>query len=133
MVKRLQVGKRDEAAGRDGERHDGPARHPGERDDAHARDAGRSRRDIGGHRDRDVLAQSLERCPERPRAAAVLALLARARPPDEPHIEMQKRPADHLAVGMFGDHVANRHGLRLDERQQQELAVPHGHDHGVVL
>ena len=44
---------------------------------------------------------------------------------------MQERPADHLAIGMFGDHVVHRHGLGLDQRQEQELAMPHGHDHRV--
>ena len=46
---------------------------------------------------------------------------------------MQKRPADHLAIGMFGDHVVHRDRLGLDQRQQQELAMPHGHDHRIEL
>ena len=126
-------GQRDEAPGRDCKRHDGPAGHAPEHDDAHAGDAGRPRRDVGGHRHRDVLAQRLERRPERRGSAAILALFARARPPDQPHVEVQQHPADHLAVGVARDHVANLNGLGLDERQQQELAMPHGHDHGMDL
>ncbi len=33
--------------------------------------------------------------------------LAGARAPDQPHVEMQKRAPDHLAIRMLGDHVAD--------------------------
>ena len=62
-----------------------------------------------------------------------LPQLAGARAPDQAHVEMQKRPADHLAIGMFGDHIVHRHGLGLDQRQEQKLAMPHGHNHRIEL
>ncbi len=126
-------GQRDEAACRDCERHDGSPRHPRQRYDAHACYAGGSRRDIGRQGNGRVRLERFQRRPQSSRSAAILAGFAPACAPDKSHVEMQERAPDHLAVGVLSDHVVHRHGFRLDQRKQQELAMPHGHDHRVEL
>ena len=66
-------------------------------------------------------------------AAAVLAPAGGAGAADQLHVEVLERLAQERRIGVPRQHDVGWAIGRLDERQQHELAVPHGDDAGMVL
>ena len=114
------------ACDRDGD--DWPARKPREHHDALASPARRTRRHIGGHRERAALSECLESAPHCGRPASVALAIAGPGAPDEAHVEMDQGLAQQLGVAMPRHHHVDRDGRRAQGGNQQELAVPESID-----
>ncbi len=120
--------EREVSLGGDGDRQDPPAGLLRGHDDAEPGLARLSSRHVRRHRHRATVAQRLDRRPVGVAAAPVLVAAGGARAADQLHVETLQRLAQELGVGVPRQHDVGRLVGWLDERQQHELAMPHGDD-----